>query len=65
MWFPENRSSISLIVTIWILAHQNIFVYNIIIMVIPLSGNETEEVSQTTEVRIVNSNVCMMVHEII
>lgn len=32
---------------------------------IPLSGNEIEEVSQTTAVEIFNSNVCMMVHEII
>lgn len=34
-------------------------------MVIPLSGNETEEVSQATAVGTVNSNVCMTVHEII
>jgi hypothetical protein len=29
------------------------------------SGNETEEVSQTTAVGIFSSNVCMTVHEII
>jgi hypothetical protein len=33
-------------------------------MAIPLSGIETEEVSQTTTVGICNSNVCIMVLEI-